>query len=181
MIAIGATGKNGPGVWTVLVNPEDTTVLNLVVASGRVKSPALRFDNQARPEYRFTLEQVEVSADGRTFTLYLPCCASGAAAERLHEQLDEGLHIALTSAKLCYRKRQTQKSGEQSRLEILVWQVEVLSGSTGADTPPHDVDDSVSVDDTCNLEAASVPEPKKARQPRIPKASRLTWQPEHAN
>jgi hypothetical protein len=47
------------------------------------------------------------------------CCASGAAATRLAETLEDGQHIVVTSGKLCYRKR-TTKAGEQSRLEILV-------------------------------------------------------------
>ena len=87
---------------------------NLVVVDGIVKSLALRFDSQARPELRFTLEQQE-----NGFSLWLPCCASGAAATRLAETLEDGQHIVVTSGKLCYRKR-TMKAGEQSRLEILV-------------------------------------------------------------
>jgi single-stranded DNA-binding protein len=116
--------------------------VNLVVASGTVMKPALRFDSNAKAEYRFTLDQ----QDG-DFHLWLPCCASGSAAERLHEQLDEGMRIIITSGRLCYRKRQTQKSGEVSRLEVSVWQVDRLSESSGpaqADTgEPNSTSDEV--------------------------------------
>jgi hypothetical protein len=95
-------------------------VLNLVVASGVVKSLALKYDTQSRPELRFTLKQPG------DWTLYLPCCASGSAAERLAGEIEDGQHIIVTSGKLCYRKR-TTKLGEQSRMEILVWTVDRLS------------------------------------------------------
>ncbi len=103
-------------------------MLNVVVASGVLKSPALRYDHNSKPEFRFTLEQADTSADGRTFTLYLPCCASGAAAERFASDLEEGQQIIISSGRLCYRKR-TTKAGEQSRMEILVWTIEILKTS----------------------------------------------------
>jgi hypothetical protein len=87
--------------------------LNLVVVDGVVQSPALRYDVNSKPEFRFTLRQIE-----KDWPLYLPCRAVGAAAERLASAFDEGQHVVITSDKLCYRKRQT-KLGEQSRLEIL--------------------------------------------------------------
>jgi hypothetical protein len=101
---------------------------NLVIQSGTVKSPALRFATDGKAEYRFTLEQ----HDGG-FTTWLPCFAPGATGERLHDQLDEGMRILVSSGKLAYRKRST-KLGEQSRLEILVWQVDVLAGGDAGHT-----------------------------------------------
>jgi hypothetical protein len=97
--------------------------INLVLQDGIVKSLALKYDHQSRPELRFTLEQ----RDGE-FCLWLPCCASGSAAERLAAEIEDGQHVVLTSAKLCYRKRQT-KAGEVSRMEILCWSIERLSES----------------------------------------------------
>jgi len=45
--------------------------------------------------------------------------------------------------------------------------------------PPVYIPASVEV--ACNLEAPSIPATKKATKPRVAKASRLTWTPEHAN
>jgi single-stranded DNA-binding protein len=95
--------------------------INLVVLDGIVKSPALRYATDGKPEFRFTPQQEE-----NGFHLWLPCCAVGSAAERLASELEDGQQIVITSGKLCYRKRQT-KMGEQSRLEVLVWSVERLS------------------------------------------------------
>ncbi len=97
--------------------------VNLVLASGVVKSLALKYDHQSRPELRFTLEQ----RDGE-FCLWLPCFTPGAAAERLAGDLEDGMHICITSGRLAYKKRPT-KAGEQARLEILVWSIERLSES----------------------------------------------------
>jgi hypothetical protein len=107
-------------------------VLNLVIASGEVKSPALRYDAHSKPEFRFTFQQME-----KDWPLYLPCFSPGAAGERLAGEVEAGQHILITSGKLAYKKR-TTKAGEVSRLEILVWQVDRLSESTGpaqADAP----------------------------------------------
>jgi hypothetical protein len=107
-------------------------VLNLVLASGEVKSPALRYDANSKPEFRFTLQQME-----KDWPLYLPCFSPGAAGERLASELEAGQHILITSGKLAYKKRAT-KAGEVSRLEILVWAGDRLSESTGpaqADAP----------------------------------------------
>ena len=101
--------------------------INMVLASGVVKSPALRYDQQSRPEYCFTLEQ----RDGE-FCLWLPCFTPGAGAERLAGELEEGMHICITSGRLAYKKRPT-KAGEQSRLEVLVWAIERLQDSTRTD------------------------------------------------
>ena len=51
--------------------------LNLVVQDGVVRSLALKYDAQAKPELRFTLEQTEYATDGKPWRLYLPCCAAG--------------------------------------------------------------------------------------------------------
>jgi hypothetical protein len=109
--------------------------VNVVVQSGRVKSMALKYDSHSRPELRWTLEQTEYATDGKSWTLWLPCCASGSAAERLAGELEDGQAIVITSGKLCYRKRQT-KIGEQSRLEILVWSVSPLTESPQAERSP---------------------------------------------
>lgn len=110
--------------------------LNLVVQDGVVKNPALRYSADGKPELRFTLQQVD-----NGFTLYLPCCALGASAEKVAEQINDGDHVVITSGRLTYRKRQT-KLGEQSRLEILVWSVDRLTESaqderSGADATPE--------------------------------------------
>jgi hypothetical protein len=95
--------------------------INVVLQSGIVKNPALRYSPDGKPEFRFTLLQ----QDG-DWPLYLPCCAVGSTAERLASELDEDMAVVISSAKLCYRKRGT-KAGEQSRMEILVWSVEPLT------------------------------------------------------
>ncbi len=102
--------------------------VNLVVQDGIVKSPSLKYDSQSRPELRFTLQQTEYATDGKPWTSYWPCCAAGSTAERLASEIDDGQHILITSGKLCYRKR-TTKLGEASRMEILVWTVDVLTDS----------------------------------------------------
>ncbi len=136
--------------------------VNMIVASGRVKAPALRYATDGKAEYRFTLEQQEGD-----FCLWLPCFAPGAAAERLHEQLDEGMTIVITSGKLAYKKRST-KSGEVSRLEILTWAVDVLTGidaTAQADVPEYGSgSDAVEI----NHGAPSVPETKQVRRHRFP-------------
>ena len=104
--------------------------INVVVLDGVVQHLALRYDEHSRPELRFTLQATDHATDGKPWTSYWPCTASGSAAERLAGEITDGEHIVLTSAKLCYRKRST-KLGEQSRLEVLVWQVDVLSESSG--------------------------------------------------
>jgi len=57
-----------------------------------------------------------------------PCCAVGATAEKLASELDEGMFVVITVGEFCYRKRQT-KAGEMSRLEILVWRVQMGDAS----------------------------------------------------
>jgi single-stranded DNA-binding protein len=138
--------------------------INLVVASGIVKSPALRFDAQGRAEYRFTLEQ----RDGE-YTLWLPCFAPGAAGERLHEQLDEGQHVVITSGRLAYKKRDT-KDGERSRLEILVWSADVLSDDSTAGG-------SVSQEGAGEIVDSEPTSTKKPRRPRLPKHLKAPWRP----
>lgn len=137
--------------------------VNIVVQDGVVKSPSLKYDSQSRPEFRFTLVQME-----KDWPLYLPCCAVGGTAERLASQIDDGQHILVTSGKLCYRKRQT-KAGEQSRMEILVWTVDRLTASAQVERS----DDAAYPSQ--GEPVAVAPEPK-VRKPRYPK-----WTPEHAN
>jgi hypothetical protein len=126
--------------------------LNLVVIDGIVKNPALRYGADGRPEFRFTLAQQEGS-----WALYLPCCAAGAAAERLAAVIEADMRVVITSGKLCYRKRET-KLGEQSRMEILVWSVEQLSES-----PQGERSDDAEGGPTSDMEN-SAPEPKPRRR-----------------
>jgi single-stranded DNA-binding protein len=153
--------------------------INLTVQDGVVKSPALRYDSNSKPELRFTLVQTE-----RDWPLYLPCTAVGAAAERLASEIEDGQHIIVTSGKLCYRKRQTQKSGEVSRLEILVWSVDVLAGVDHQEISETTAPNSMSEELSSRVEAASVPHgaeerarAPKARRPRLPKHVKEPWVP----
>jgi hypothetical protein len=105
--------------------------INIVVLDGVASHLALRYDEQSRPELRFTLTHTDHATDGKPWTSYWPCCAAGSAATRLAEEIEEGMHITLTSAKLCYRKRDG-KAGLQSRMEILVWQVDRVQDDSAA-------------------------------------------------
>jgi hypothetical protein len=109
--------------------------INLVVLDGVVKSLSLKYDAQSKPELRFTLQQETGGANehGQPWVSWWPCCASGPTAERLAGELEDGQYIIITSGKLCYRKR-SLRSGDQSRIEILVWQTERLSASPEAET-----------------------------------------------
>ena len=111
----------------------------------------------SRPELRFTLEQ----RDG-DFCLWLPCFTLGAAAERLAGDLEDGMHICITSGRLTYKKRPT-KAGEQARLEILVWSIERLSES-----PQVERTDEGKGDSTSN-------EPSSAPEPTVRKARYKKW------
>jgi hypothetical protein len=95
--------------------------INIVVQDGVVKSPALRYGADGKPEFRFTLKQSE-----KGWSLFLPCVALGSVGERLAGELEDGENVVITSGKLCYRKRSI-KGIEQSRLEILVWSVDRLA------------------------------------------------------
>ena len=132
--------------------------LNLVVQDGVVKNPALRYSADGKPEFRFTLLQQEGA-----WPLYLPCCVVGAVAERLAGEIDADMHIVITSGKLCYRKRDT-KLGEQSRMEILVWQVDRLT------TLPQDERSPDVEGDEPSTEPETHPEPKPRRR-GYPKAA----------
>ena len=134
--------------------------VNVLVQDGVVKSLALRYATDGKAELRFTLVQTE-----KDWPLYLPCTAGGATAERLASEIEDGQHIVITSGRLCYRKR-TTKAGEQSRLEILCWSVEVLADSPGAETSPPPVDDSASVEPASRSEAA-----RRPRKRPYPKAA----------
>jgi hypothetical protein len=148
--------------------------INLVVLDGVVKSLALKYDQQLRPELRFTLEQTEHATDGKPWTLYLPCVAVGSAAERLASEIEDGQHVVISSGKLCYRKRQT-KLGEQSRMEILVWSIDRLSASTGPTQADTGEANSMSAEVACNLEDAGAVPGHKARKPRLPKHLQQPW------
>jgi single-stranded DNA-binding protein len=147
--------------------------VNLAVLDGVVKSLSVKYDAQSKPELRFTLAQETggVNEHGQPWVSYFPCCASGATAERLAGELEDGQHVVVTSGKLCYRKRAT-KTGEKSRMEILVWQVDRLSASPGAETSPGDAPDSMPDGSTLHTEAARVPKTNKGK-PRYQK-----WRPE---
>jgi hypothetical protein len=134
--------------------------INMVVLDGIVKSLALKYGPESKPELRFTLEQ----QDG-AFSLYLPCCAVGAAAERLATEMEDGQHVVVTSGKLCYRKRDT-KAGPQSRLELLVWSVDRLSASSPTAHEPSPAYGRGSDDPAINLEA-----PRRPRKRPYPKAA----------
>ena len=143
--------------------------VNLVVQDGVVKSPALRYSTDGKPELRFTLAQTE-----KDWPLYLPCVAVGSAAERLASELEDGQHIMVTSAKLVYRKR-SAKGVEQSRMEILVLAVDRLTVNRAVchhRVLPRDR----SPDEAALLtEDSGASERKKSRKPRY------GWKPEHAN
>ena len=141
--------------------------VNLVVLDGVVKSLALRFDSQAKPELRWTLVATDQGPDGQPWTSYWPCCASGSAATRLAEGIENDQHIILTNAKLCYRKRST-KFGEQSRMEILVWQVEKLQddSAAGGGVVPEGAAEIVEHEPTSA---------KPPRRPRLPAHLKQPW------
>ena len=46
--------------------------INAVIQSGIVKWPALRYDGNSRPEFRFTLYRETQNAEGQTFPLSIP-------------------------------------------------------------------------------------------------------------
>jgi hypothetical protein len=48
--------------------------INMVVQAGVMKSPALRYGPDGKPEFRFTLVQPE-----KDWQVFLPCCSPGAA------------------------------------------------------------------------------------------------------
>jgi hypothetical protein len=144
-------------------------VTNLTVQSSTVKSLALLYDSNSKPELRFTLVQME-----KDWPLYLPCCAVGSAAERLAGEIEEGQYIILTSAKLCYRKRST-KLGEQSRLEILVWAVDRLSPSPQDNAPTVDPDAGMSEGEIVQPGGAGAVMPTKKGRARYPKHLREAW------
>lgn len=145
--------------------------LNVVVIDGIVKSLALRYDAGGKPELRWTLEQAD-----KQWSLYVPCCASGATAERLANAIEEGQHLIITSGQLCSRKR-TLKGGEQSRLEMLVWQADVLTTSahTGAEatTEAHSTAEAPAINHGVPKAVAG----QNSRRPRYPKAWQEPWAP----
>ena len=147
--------------------------VNFVVIDGMVKSLSLKYDAQSKPELRFTLAQeTGHDAKGHPWVSYFPCCTSGATAERLAGELEDGQRIVITSGKLVYRKRST-KTGDQSRMEILVWQIDRLSASPGAETSQDGVLNGEREETALPQEPASVSDAKKGK-PRYAK-----WRPEN--
>jgi hypothetical protein len=144
--------------------------INMTVQSGVVKSPALRYDSQSRPEFRFTLVQ-ETEKD---WPLYLPCFSPGAAGERLASELEDGMAIIITSGRLSYRKRST-KAGEVSRLEILVWAADTISPQEPADRSTSGVG-AAPQEIVAPGGSGEATVPKKGR-PRYPKHLQDTWTP----
>lgn len=69
--------------------------INMVVADGIVKSLALKYGADGKPECRFTLHQEE-----NGFPLFIPCTAVGQAAERLAGELEDGMHVVITSGNM---------------------------------------------------------------------------------
>src|ERR671922_1260971 len=111
----------------------------------------------------------------KDWPLYLPCFSPGAAGERLASELEDGQIIIVTSGKLAYRKRQT-KTGEQSRLEILVWAADRLPTLPGMETSDTSEPISASVDPALLTEVPSAAKPQKARKPRLPAYLRQPWE-----
>jgi hypothetical protein len=146
--------------------------VNVVILDGEVKSLTMKSDAQSKPELRFTLAQATgLDGTGQPWVSYWPCCASGTTAERLGTELEDGQHIVITSGKLCYRKRAT-KTGEVSRMEILVWQVDRLSDGDHAYASPGDTANAMPDDAAVHHEVPSVPDAKQGK-PHDPK-----WHPE---
>jgi hypothetical protein len=79
-------------------------------------------------------------------------------------EIDEGMHILISVGELCYRKCQTQKHGEISRLEILVWRVQIL------DRAPEAVAVRSAQDAMPEPEPVEPP-PPKARRRGYPRAA----------
>ena len=153
--------------------------VNMVVIDGEVQHLALRYDEQSRPELRFTLQATDHATDGKPWTSYWPCTASGSAAERLAGEIADGQHILVSSGKLCYRKRST-KLGEVSRLEILVWSADVLSGIDHQETLGTTAPNSMSEDAALNVGHSGEPEPvpgHKARRRATPRHLQREWHP----
>ncbi len=150
--------------------------INLVAQSGIVRWPVLRYNEKGSPEFRFTL------AKSGAYPWSIPCCAVGHTAEKLAGDLDEGMPIIISAAELCYRKRQT-KAGEVSRMEILVWRVQV--GHPDVARVAQDEHTAPGEDDSTSAGAIVEPEPTeratatKARRPRVPKHLTVPYTPNH--
>jgi hypothetical protein len=145
---------------------------NIVIQDGVVKSLAMRYDANSKPELRWTLEQ-----QSGEFCLYLPCFAPGAAGERLAGELEDGQHILVTSGKLAYRKR-TTKAGEVSRLEILVWAADVLSAPSSSPVDERtDADPSLGMSDDSPNAPGGERRPSQKGKPRYPKTTKERWVP----
>jgi hypothetical protein len=172
IVSYPATLNSGePGIVNPDVGDGMNIEINTVLQSGTVQWPSLKYDAQGRPEFRFTLYREAQSADGKMIPFSFPCCAVGSTAERLAGEVDEGHHILISVGELCYRKRQTQKHGELSRLEILCWRLQILDRASVPVAARSGSGEYASQGEP----AIVAPEPK-VRKPRYPK-----WHPEHAN
>lgn len=103
--------------------------INQIIIDGVVKHLALKYDDAGKPETRWTLVQTTHGPEGRVYEAFWPCCAVATSAERLAAEIEDGQHIVITSAKLAYRKRNI-KGVEQSRIEVLVWQIDRISAAS---------------------------------------------------
>lgn len=142
--------------------------INAVIQSGTVKWPALRYDGSGKPEFRFVLYRETQNAEGQTFPLSIPCCSPGVTGERLAGELNEGDFIVITVGELVHRRRQT-KAGELSRIEVLVWRVQVGEPALAASAPAEPSADHAGDEPTTEP-------PVKVRRPRYP----LTRETAHA-
>lgn len=163
-----------------VVNKEKIPVaINLVVIDGVVKDAALRYDQQSKPELRCTLVQTTVGPEGQLWQSYWPCCAVATAAERLASEIEDGQHVVITSGKLAYRKR-TVKGVEQSRIEVLVWQVDRLTTPLPHAHEPEAESPHEGGEVASRSEAPGPVETKQGKR-RYPKALQQPWTPEPAN
>ena len=146
--------------------------VNSILLDGVIERLALRYDDAGRPELRCTVKHTKGE-----WPLYVPACAVGSTAERLTEEIAEGDHILITSGQLCYRKRPTKGGGDVSRLELLMWAVEVLRRSESPeDARSEDGAAGDRLNDPALVTAATparnldqIRTPKKARHPNTSK------------
>jgi hypothetical protein len=142
--------------------------VNSILLDGVIERLALRYDDAGRPELRCTVKHTKGE-----WPLYVPACAVGATAERLAQEVTEGDYILITSGQLCYRKRATKGGGDVSRLELLMWAVEVLRRSESPeDVRSEDGEEGDHLDDPVLVTASppvtnfeQIRSPKKARRP----------------
>jgi hypothetical protein len=141
--------------------------VNTILLDGVIERLALLYDDAGRPELRCTVKHTKGE-----WPLYVPACAAGATAERLAQEITEGDYILITSGQLCYRKRTTKSAGEVSRLELLMWSVEVLRRSESPEDARSEDGEESDLDDPALVTAAPpasnfehIRSPKKVRRP----------------